>query len=1002
MSRNGALSLFLVLQFALNGCGCANRSSKGGVASSIGPEGGHLELTRGQTVARLDVPPGALLRPVELSMDVFPERLPEASGPTIELRPHGTRFEKPVTLSLSLPRGVAGIVGRPLHLATQTDEGWEYLPTTSPAPGVLSGTTTHFSLFSLVSPCVVAGTGTTFSLPGCRWSAPAVTSSVPVELTLTAAQVTISISLRGSNQQSFATLEVTGLRPNWTYYAVGSTHSGPSPMATDSSGRLVLTPSLMDDVLLVLMEHHGSFTLTPSSCSQIGHWDSATNECRLTQDVPDPPIYVPEDVITLNCQDPVTALNHTLGSSTQGSIGIYAFPTSAATGNSVVVKNCNIRNVDFGVHAALPGFRAESISMENDSVEPNGTGVTLGAGQFGTGASLEAIRIQNFEVGVNADSALGVSLRDLTVRVGTSAFVGGGDIVIEDAHVEGLPDALDGGTIAVGAISLMGSGEPVLRRVSMTNLQGLFAGVWASGGATASIEESSVEGAAHGIVFDGPASSSLTGTTVAHNGDGVWIRVGGALIFHNNIYSNQVNARSAAAIELSDERPTSTTAEQGNYWGHACPAALFVGGIDSNDNAVVDSHPFAEFDGWDHAALPGCSSLQPPTLAFPTADLVVASRSPMFHGTVAPDATVELFESGTMVGSDSTTASGLFEIAPEGPMPEGRHEVQVRARTVTRFSGFSPTLAFTIDLNDDSPPAAPVFLFPTNNAVFTDTTVPISGLAEPDSKVLVTDGAKTAVTVADRDGGFLLTLPFSSGTYTISALAEDAAGNRSPPSAVLLLTVRSATQSAPVTDSSGKLRVTSITDAYDPFVPALGEVNTLAIGGEMVRAPGAQGNHSYQISLRREVLTTSTGAVVTTFIQSLPIATSTSGQRIPFGITSEWNGRLLGGEIAPAGPYVSDINIWIVRDPVPPGTPSPPGPLRTCGPVSQPVVGACKEFELPPLRITHGLLDAPPPVQHRCSGSWIWWSRAESCNGIDDNCNGSVDEGAACVARCSP
>ena len=261
-------------------CTCPTASPEHAVlAATIGREGGKIELAKGSSLVRLDVPPGALLAETELTLAILSERLPEASGPTIELLPHGTRFAIPVNISVS--GRDSATAGRAMHFATRLDSGkWEYLPTTSPAPGVLSGTTMHFSTFSIVSPCFVTGSGTTFSLTDCRWAAPTVTSSVPVELSVSAAQVTVSLSLRRSTLYGSADITLAGLRPNWTYYALRTSSPIPTPMATDPNGQLAFTESLAGDEQISLMQNHGSFTLTPASCSQIGQWDSTTHHAR--------------------------------------------------------------------------------------------------------------------------------------------------------------------------------------------------------------------------------------------------------------------------------------------------------------------------------------------------------------------------------------------------------------------------------------------------------------------------------------------------------------------------------------------------------------------------------------------------------------------------------------------------------------------------------------------------------------------------------------------------
>jgi hypothetical protein len=72
-------------------CPSASSSERRAVSATIGSEGGKIDFEAGNSLVRVDVPPGALIAPLELSLAVLRDRLPEASGPTIELLPHGTR-----------------------------------------------------------------------------------------------------------------------------------------------------------------------------------------------------------------------------------------------------------------------------------------------------------------------------------------------------------------------------------------------------------------------------------------------------------------------------------------------------------------------------------------------------------------------------------------------------------------------------------------------------------------------------------------------------------------------------------------------------------------------------------------------------------------------------------------------------------------------------------------------------------------------------------------------
>ena len=78
-----------------------------------------------------------------------------------------------------------------------------------------------------------------------------------------------------------------------------------------------------------------------------------------------------------------------------------------------------------------------------------------------------------------------------------------------------------------------------------------------------------------------------------------------AKVFHNNFVNNSnVGVHSDEPIELSHNG-------EGNYWGRACPGPLFVQSEDTNSPDVVDSHPYASFNGWLGGETPGCPGIPP-------------------------------------------------------------------------------------------------------------------------------------------------------------------------------------------------------------------------------------------------------------------------------------------------------------------------------------------------------------------------------------------------------
>jgi len=116
---------------------------------------------------------------------------------------------------------------------------------------------------------------------------------------------------------------------------------------------------------------------------------------------------------------------------------------------------------------------------------------------------------------------------------------------------------------------------------------------------------------------------------------------------------------------------------RGNWWGHDCPDALFVAGVDSNDGAVVDSFPYGRRDGWELGLEPGCDVTPPeaPVIDLPEEGMTLLTDFPLFVGTAEAGSLVEVFEGGTALGHDQASVDGRFAFAADVVMSRGPHSV---------------------------------------------------------------------------------------------------------------------------------------------------------------------------------------------------------------------------------------------------------------------------------------------------------------------------------------
>lgn len=116
-------------------------------AQVVGPEGGTMSCGVEQSL-RIVVPPGALLEPLELTVDLEPSR-DGSVGPVYEIGPSGTRFAAPVRLELSLGEAASEHEGW-LALSTEEAGTWRALARSEfdRGAGVVSGETWHLSPYA--------------------------------------------------------------------------------------------------------------------------------------------------------------------------------------------------------------------------------------------------------------------------------------------------------------------------------------------------------------------------------------------------------------------------------------------------------------------------------------------------------------------------------------------------------------------------------------------------------------------------------------------------------------------------------------------------------------------------------------------------------------------------------------------------------------------------------------------------------------------------------------
>ncbi|MCO2205351.1 BapA prefix-like domain-containing protein [Pseudomonas aeruginosa] len=184
----------------------------------------------------------------------------------------------------------------------------------------------------------------------------------------------------------------------------------------------------------------------------------------------------------------------------------------------------------------------------------------------------------------------------------------------------------------------------------------------------------------------------------------------------------------------------------------------------------------------------------------PAAPVVNPSNGAEISGTAEPGATVTLTDgSGNPIGQVTADGSGNWSFTPSTPLADGT----VVNATATDPAGNTGGQGSTTV--DGVAPATPTVNLSNGSS--------LSGTAEPGSTVILTDGNGNPIAevTADGSGNWTYTppTPIANGTV-VNVVAEDAAGNSSPPATV---TVDSSAPPAPVINPSNGVVISGTAEA---------------------------------------------------------------------------------------------------------------------------------------------------------------------------------------------
>ena len=187
--------------------------------------------------------------------------------------------------------------------------------------------------------------------------------------------------------------------------------------------------------------------------------------------------------------------------------------------------------------------------------------------------------------------------------------------------------------------------------------------------------------------------------------------------------------------------------------------------------------------------------------------------TPGLTGTAEANATVNIYDNGALVGTVQATETGTWSWTPDDALTSGSHTFTTSAVDAAgNLSETSPGFTLIVDTLRPNPPTialaiddvGPVTGQLTSGRTTNDQQPVLTGTSEPNARVQIFEGTiLRGEGVADASGNWSIEVnaELSDAQHSFTAVAIDAAGNASDPSAPFTLTVDTQIPVAPVLGS---------------------------------------------------------------------------------------------------------------------------------------------------------------------------------------------------------
>ncbi|HGH3371016.1 TPA: BapA/Bap/LapF family large adhesin [Kluyvera cryocrescens] len=275
-------------------------------------------------------------------------------------------------------------------------------------------------------------------------------------------------------------------------------------------------------------------------------------------------------------------------------------------------------------------------------------------------------------------------------------------------------------------------------------------------------------------------------------------------------FSGKAAANSSVAVYDNGVLLTTVVADSSGNWSYTPSPALGDGShsvtftVDNGSGPSAPSEPFVV--NVDTAAPNPIANLtvvddKSPDIGQLVNGATTNDNTPILSGTAEPGTTVTIYDGTNVIGTVKVGDDGQWGFMPGTPLADGIHHITT---TVTDAAGNvsapSPDFVLGVDVMAPNPPTQ--FLITDNQqanvgsvvsgSATNDSTPILSGKGEAGAQIIIYDGTtEIARTTVDPLGnwGLELTTPLDDGKHSLTAVAVDAVGNTSQPTAAVEITI---------------------------------------------------------------------------------------------------------------------------------------------------------------------------------------------------------------------